>query len=449
MIEEARQGLTDKKSIKLDVQCWHNEPSGSKIIKSLVEKIGKPKNISSRAIKNAMAVLVANLFTAYQANPVLYVAYSRKDNTYKASSRYNPLSIARKPLVYCIDGLAALDLVENYKGFYYGNQDKRNRIARVRAKPALMLQFAQLEGSFFEKHPESEIIILKDSDKNKIEYGKSEKTSWGIVRKDPPNVIAMRKKLHSVNKLYKDSHLSLDIPEDKVVSAIHEINEVRSKAGKPIIDLSQRQLHRVFNDGKFNIGGRFYGGWWQNCPKELRPLILINGERTVEKDYKALHPSLIYLKETGALPDGDPYEIPDYEGCLILRKFMKQATLSMMNAPTFEKGLGAARSELTKSNDFSDDDKKYIRSIGVKQLLDLHKTAHPIFWKYMGKDMGKKLQYLDSKIAESVLTELTKKRICCLPVHDSFIVSRNHLKTLIQTMRHSFLKFYDAYPLIT
>ena len=63
---------------------------------------------------------------------------------------------------------------------------------------------------------------------------------------------------------------------------------------KADVGLASNQLHRVFNQGSFSLGGRFYGGWWQNIPAECRAAITINGDPTIEMDYPRLHPTLLY-----------------------------------------------------------------------------------------------------------------------------------------------------------
>ncbi len=52
-----------------------------------------------------------------------------------------------------------------------------------------------------------------------------------------------------------------------------------------------KRVHRIFNEGSFEKGGRFYGGWWMSLKEEDRKHITINGEPTIEIDYVALHPS--------------------------------------------------------------------------------------------------------------------------------------------------------------
>ena len=67
----------------------------------------------------------------------------------------------------------------------------------------------------------------------------------------------------------------------------------------------ERTVRRIFNNGSFEEGGRFYGGWWERIPSRCRPHITIVGMPTVEMDYSAIQPRLL-LSERKVEPDGDP-----------------------------------------------------------------------------------------------------------------------------------------------
>ena len=47
---------------------------------------------------------------------------------------------------------------------------------------------------------------------------------------------------------------------------------------KPPIDLTRRMLVRIFSNGRFDQGGRFYRGWWENVPSEYRRYITTDGK---------------------------------------------------------------------------------------------------------------------------------------------------------------------------
>ncbi|MEI2518108.1 hypothetical protein, partial [Acinetobacter baumannii] len=39
-------------------------------------------------------------------------------------------------------------------------------------------------------------------------------------------------------------------------------------------------LTRIYNAGSWELGGRHFGGWWQDVPSQQRRNILINGKTT-------------------------------------------------------------------------------------------------------------------------------------------------------------------------
>ena len=58
--------------------------------------------------------------------------------------------------------------------------------------------------------------------------------------------------------------------------------------------VSNKTLYRIFSNSSWKQHGRFYGGWWQNIPKEYREHISINGVPAVELDYLSFHPRMLY-----------------------------------------------------------------------------------------------------------------------------------------------------------
>ena len=51
---------------------------------------------------------------------------------------------------------------------------------------------------------------------------------------------------------------------------------------KQPIDLSQRTLVRMFANGSFGEGGKFYRGRWQNVPSDYCKYTTIDGLRTAD-----------------------------------------------------------------------------------------------------------------------------------------------------------------------
>ena len=59
---------------------------------------------------------------------------------------------------------------------------------------------------------------------------------------------------------------------------------------------NERTVRRIFNNGSFDEGGRFYGGWWERVPSRYRSHITIDGMPTVEMNYAAIQPRLPLVK---------------------------------------------------------------------------------------------------------------------------------------------------------
>jgi hypothetical protein len=76
-----------------------------------------------------------------------------------------------------------------------------------------------------------------------------------------------------------------------------------------LLNFNHRLLRRVFSRASMTLGGRFYGGWWQYIPSEIRPYITINGFATTEIDFSELHPRLLYINQGLPPPSGDLYDV--------------------------------------------------------------------------------------------------------------------------------------------
>ncbi|WP_423065206.1 hypothetical protein [Devosia sp. CN2-171] len=191
------------------------------------------------------------------------------------------------------------------------------------------------------------------------------------------------------------------------------------------IDFGKRTLYRVFNNGTLEDGGRFYGGWWQEIPKAYRPYITINGKRTVEVDYSAIHPTFLY-HEVGLPKPEDPYAIG-----LGSREVVKRTFNALINA----KGISIKPVEGFDPEAVGMTWNEFLRRVKDRFLP---------FKPYFGTGYGLKLQRLDSDIAEAVMLHFAKRDIPVLPVHDSFIVHHGYEAELAMVMEDKFREVTGA-----
>ena len=75
----------------------------------------------------------------------------------------------------------------------------------------------------------------------------------------------MRNKLYAYNNLL--FRTSIKLTRNKKVSNYLEANPT---------NFNNKEYYRVFNDGSFELGGRFYGSWWVSLSKDIRKYITIN-----------------------------------------------------------------------------------------------------------------------------------------------------------------------------
>ena len=227
---------------------------------------------------------------------------------------------------------------------------------------------------------------------------------------------------------------------------IRRLEQPRIKQGEngwlPIGPTAQR-VRRVFNRGDFAYGGRFYGPWWQQCPKHLRREIFINDAPTVEEDYSSLHIALLYAKEGINYYDsfeGDAYKIdkPDFlETPELCRKYAKLLLLTAVNAKTAKKAYAAFRSNCADADDMIG---RSLKDVELSIILDALKEKHPQIATYLGSDAGINLMKTDSDITEHVIKTFTARGLPVLTVHDSYIVHWHDAQFLNTVLTDAFHK---------
>ena len=271
-----------------------------------------------------------------------------------------------------------------------------------------------------------EYIRLKDSNKSLVEY------------KDTPITNSMRNKLFTYNSLLLQTRIKLK--RNIKVSKYLELHPANFK---------NIEYYRVFNDGSFELGGRFYGTWWVTLNKDIRRRITLNDEKTVELDYSSLGIHLLYSQENLNYydlndPGSDPYTLKgvDTNEREVNKKIITFA-LNMSPKDKRRKFVRTVRKKIRKTNDERG-------VLGIKKLLNVPtgKEIHrriKIFEEendpikhYLFTKVGTQLQFKDSCIAESVIERMVSMRIPILVVHDSFIVQYRNKELLRKLMNHVF-----------
>ncbi|NPV10596.1 MAG: hypothetical protein HPY57_02235 [Ignavibacteria bacterium] len=222
------------------------------------------------------------------------------------------------------------------------------------------------------------------------------------------------------------------------------------KSVKPIKALKlDPRLYRVFNDLDLQKGGRFYGAQYQSLSEEKRKRILINGQLSIELDFKSLHLAMLYHLE--GLPfdiNQDGYSLDNYHP--ELRKIIKLAFQILLNSSGLQQAKIAIKKMLLDEPSLlalfnNCTDKSIPLETRILSLINSIKSKHEPIRKYFHSGIGLKLQRIDSDIAEKILLRTVDLDIPCLCIHDSFIVPIQHENTLKQLMQESYKETIREY----
>ena len=197
------------------------------------------------------------------------------------------------------------------------------------------------------------------------------------------------------------------------------------------LNFYRTQLVRIYARGQTNKGGRFYRGWWQHVPSDVRRHILIDGKKTVEIDYSGMSMRLLYATEGVELDlNTDVYNLgfDDWMGETDPRR------------PIIKTYVNAV---------FNDENETYKVSSKDLQLLNIsnqHELRDKLYKAHDRVDLRNRVtsgwgldsQYLDSEIALQLMYQFAIHDDPLLPVHDSFITKKGNEFYLQQMMLDAF-----------
>ena len=190
------------------------------------------------------------------------------------------------------------------------------------------------------------------------------------------------------------------------------------------VDVDARQMRRHFTLGRFDRGGRLFGGFWETLPKDVRLLgIRIEGETVIGLDYSQVNPLLAYYVAEAQPPADDAYTLPGLEKNRDGVKKIFNAMLFNHPLTKFPKGAKTLFPKRTKCLDVTE------------AILRLHPKLKGVLASF---EIGHQLQFLESEIMMRVLDECRKRSIVALPVFDSVVVKSSTENIVRKVMRREF-----------
>ena len=439
-VEETYRNDHRLNSRALDVHRWSDHPEVKQLIEQLwsvfveafpehiaVKRGTKPKADNKTQFK----VLILDLYVSYLEDPLQWIGMPQSPNQFKSvASRYNALHISSILITYRKQ-LHALDWID-YKGGSHSDENPQwNFVSRLRASAWLQDQFSSLTVTADDigYAPNRECIVLNEKDYD------GDKT-FPIEYTDTDTTRRMRDILSSYNSLLERTYIDIATLNEPVIW-----REVRTRHGRrqlPVrISQNSKFVRRIFSRGDWNLHGRLYGGFWQQVSETLRKDIFINGNPTIELDYKALHVTLLYaqfLNEQKIWPYGeDPYDLKIQLSRSvprdIQRKRVKSIILQAINANSRKAAFSAFR-----DNAKAGTPEKRLTNKYLERLLEAFLDEHPDLRRFIATDTGVDLMRVDGDITEEIIRLMTKRGIPVLTIHDSYIVERHRFADLRAVM---------------
>jgi hypothetical protein len=197
--------------------------------------------------------------------------------------------------------------------------------------------------------------------------------------------------------------------------------------GKTPYQSGLTSMTRIFSQGSFSKGGRYYSQI-QNLRSETRPYIYLNDEPTIEIDYSSFHPALLYSTINKTIPDGDAYVIEGFS-----RDEVKTAFNVMLNR------TGKVSSAYESVMEYVCDDEERAKRL-VTAILFKHHEIRDSF----NTGAGLELQRKDSDIVTKLLTYFVDNNIPIVTVHDSAIVPVRHVQSLKMLMAEVYFEVVET-----
>ena len=396
--------------------------SFEELCKALAERVDKSeareRGRTAEAKQNLLTSvhhLVSQLWKGTQIHEGYEAGINKRSGWYSANERYRQPGLTYRQTISAYEGLLHLRLIRETKAGFLDRENLEGSITKFVANDELLEMLSDIyEDPFKVLKPDltAECIILRDEVEGRREQ---------IDYLDTPSVAEMRDNLRFINKCLSRHWADIRIKDEDFISLQKRL---LIDDEKQPIDFSRWALVRIFSNGSFEQGGRFYRGWWQQVPSELRRYITIGGKKTCEYDYSQLNPHMVYFLRDKELGDEDAYDrVFDGEH----RSLVKEAFNAMIQAST-------KLTQKPRGIDLSNVDMDW--PILRDAILNAHRAIDDMFFQ----GHGNHLQYIDSCIAEQVMLQFNRMDYPVLPVHDSFIMHHafGDLGELEEAMRRAF-----------
>ena len=375
-----------------------------KVNPNTTNKTRQFKNIRTMEVN----IVITNLMSCIRKGHHLH--YSR-DNSWTKKSKYNKKGINNKNIIKAIDQLNEMGYLDNFKTSPQAID--QYRLSSWLTPTKLFIETFCDTDELLEKADISYIqnierIILRCKKKKKTDYLDNNYTREA------------RRVLNGIN-LINTSHNILD--KDGVI-----LDNLYS---------------RIFNNGKFDQGGRFYGAGVLNIENKMsndRLRITIDGEPICEIDYSGIHIQLLAILLDVEVDNENIIDIyltplPLLYRNIENRNLIKTSINTMINSTSLRDAVGSIQHNVMNVSP----EGTYCFKTANDVVIAINDTFPELKEAFCNpSSTGLLLQNIESNIAHSILNVFVEAEMPCLVIHDSFIVRQRDAELLVKTMKEEF-----------
>ena len=225
---------------------------------------------------------------------------------------------------------------------------------------------------------------------------------------------------------FPDIIINLDLTDDQELALLRRL---RGRDDPVTFDFTKTRLVRIFNNGSFEEGGRFYGGWWQQYPGGL-PYIIDHQWKTYSPIGLFRDALLDHVRPAGnGHPDGRP---------------LCTGGLRCRSPWTHQEGFQHHHQLRHRSQAIGSIDgrikngKLSSELLSGERLIQAFIETHPLIRDKIASGEGVRGQFVDSQVAERILLRGIDIGLCILPIHDGFITTTGDEFVLERLMNDAF-----------
>ena len=202
---------------------------------------------------------------------------------------------------------------------------------------------------------------------------------------------------------------------------------------------------RIFHNGNFDSGGRWYGGW-TSLTRETRKHLTIDGEPVIEVDLNASLLTLLSCIVSQPMQCGDTWEdayaavaerLEFDEPYEVSRAKVKQVIVELIGTGNHHKAEPAVND---KDSPFDDSETSKVQFNYIRELTH---QAYPALLRLNRQEMNftAALSFHEASIITQTMLTLKDMGVAAYSMHDGLIVKQSNAEITVSTLR----AVYDEY----